>query len=59
MKGIGILLTVVMLVVALNTDGLLRSIAELAAFVALALTAYQIKSARSQSQLKRTQSVKS
>ncbi len=58
MKGIGILLTVVMLVVALNTDGLLRSIAELAAFVALALTAYQIKSARKQSQLKRTQSVK-
>lgn len=57
MKGIGILLTVIMLVVALNTEGLLRSIAELAAFVALVLTAYQIKSARKQSQLKRTDSV--
>jgi hypothetical protein len=59
MKGLGILLTIVMLVVALNTQGLIRSVAELTAFVSLAFTAYQIRKGRNQNRRKDEHSVKS
>jgi|GEM_PF-3516634 len=54
MKLIGIGLALLMIALAISSSGLLRSLAELGAFIALGMVAYQIKSARFGCQKSRT-----